>query len=504
LPPRPTPRRPLRGLRFRLTLSYAIFFTLVAAALGAVFRHTLDAILEAQTREALVQEWAALKGYLHIDHRQVHKTGPIWFYDREDPDESFIVARLQRVYLLADAEGRVIERSAMYRSIGIDSPEQIRKVIGGGIPVWRIRTDPEGNPFLIRAGVIFDDRRKAPYYVAIGRSLAPNRAVMQHFTWIYVFLTPVVIAAGCLLGWFLAGRALRPVKEVAATAQRISGSNLSLRIPARGAGDEVDYLITTFNRMIERLETSFQQVRQFSADVSHELRTPITAIRGQLEVALFTARNEKQYREAIENALQDVERLSQIVRALLLLSQAESGQLTLHRMEQDVALLVRDVMDRFQIPAEEAGVRLLADLPATCPAWVDRIQMERLVSNLLSNALKYTSPGGQVRVKLEIEESALRLSVEDTGCGIAPEHLPHVFDRFYRAPDVSDGREKGLGLGLSFVAWIVKAHGGVIEVDSRPGQGSRFLVTLPAEPEGGPQQRPVSAPAAATLSTRPQ
>src|SRR5213076_3123429 len=135
---------------------------------------------------------------------------------------------------------------------------------------------------------------------------------------IYIGLVPVIIFVGCLLGWLCAGRALTPVTEVAQAAQRITGSNLSLRIPARGAGDELDYLILTFNRMIERLEASFQQMRQFSTDVSHELRTPITGIRGQLEVALFTAKTTDQYREAMFNALQDIDRLSQIVRDLLL------------------------------------------------------------------------------------------------------------------------------------------------------------------------------------------
>src|SRR4029077_5230941 len=159
--------------------------------------------------------------------------------------------------------------------------------------------------------------------------------------------------------WLIAGRALTPVLEVAQAAPRICGSNLSLRIPVRLAGDELDYLIETFNRMIERLESSFNQVRQFSTDVSHELRTPITAIRGQLEVALFTAQDEEQNREAILNSLQDVERLSQIVRALLLLSQAESGQVSLHKTRLDLSTTIREIIDQFQIPAEEARIRLV-------------------------------------------------------------------------------------------------------------------------------------------------
>src|SRR6185437_14398867 len=147
-----------------------------------------------------------------------------------------------------------------------------------------------------------------------------------------------------------------PVKDVAQAAQRISGSNLKLRLPMRQADDELDYLIVTFNRMIERLEASFQQMKQFSADVSHELRTPITAIRGQLEVALFTAKTTDQYREAMFNALQDIDRLSQIVRALLLLSQAESGQLVLQKSRLNLCEILRDIVDQFQIPAEEVHV----------------------------------------------------------------------------------------------------------------------------------------------------
>jgi heavy metal sensor kinase len=320
--------------------------------------------------------------------------------------------------------------------------------------------------------------------VAIGRSTADESRILREYTWRYMALIPAAILTAGLLGWFLAGRALTPVTAVAETAQRISGSNLSLRIPDRGAGDELDFLIQTFNQMIERLETSFQQIRQFSTDVSHELRTPITVIRGQLEVALFTARGEEQYREAILNSLQDVERLSQIVRALLLLSQAESGQLALQKSHVDLVPLVRDVVEQFQIPAESARVQLHTDLPPECPAEVDRVQIERMVSNLLSNALKFTPQGGRVGVQLRRSADAVELTVEDNGCGIAPEHLPHIFDRFYRVPPghAAPGTEPGLGLGLSFVAWIAKAHGASVDVESKPGQGSRFRIALPVGP----------------------
>jgi signal transduction histidine kinase len=201
-------------------------------------------------------------------------------------------------------------------------------------------------------------------------------------------------------------------------------------------------------------------------------------VRGQLEVALFTAETVEQYRDAMADALEGVERLSNIVRALLMLSQAESGQLALQKTEIDLADLVTDLVDQHQIPAEAEGVRLSATVPANCTLSADRIQIERLLSNLLGNAIKYTPAGGSVKVSLIPGFDHVKLIVEDTGVGISPTHLPHIFDRFYRVP--SADAEKGLGLGLSFVAWIAKAHGGAVTVESTLKEGTRFMVLLPA------------------------
>jgi len=174
---------------------------------------------------------------------------------------------------------------------------------------------------------------------------------VQDFTRKYFSFLPVVIVVSGLLGWFLAGRALRPVNSVAATAQRITHSSLNMQIPPRNAGDELDRLIEAFNLMMQRLNLSFEQIRQFSTDVSHELRTPLTVVRGQLEVAMFTASTVTQYREAMADALEGVDRLSNIVRALLMLSQAESGQVVLQKTQLDFAELIRDQVDQYQIPA---------------------------------------------------------------------------------------------------------------------------------------------------------
>jgi heavy metal sensor kinase len=292
-------------------------------------------------------------------------------------------------------------------------------------------------------------------------------------------VVPMLLLFTGILGWFMAGRALMPVNKVAEAAQRISGSNLHLRIPLRFANDELEQLIVAFNTMMERLSTSFEQVRQFSTDVSHELRTPLTAIRGQLEVALMTAEKEEDFRDAIVNALEDVDRISNIVRALLLLSQAETGQLAVHKNPVDLTAVVAELAEQFRTTAKESGLELEWNLEPDVYIRGDRTQMDRLVTNLLSNAIKYTPADGHVlvEVKRDAESDMAVLTVADDGKGIPAESLPHIFDRFYRVP--GSDPDKGLGLGLSFVNWIVKAHQGRLDVQSTLGSGTTFTISLP-------------------------
>ncbi len=484
---RKLPVQKMRGLRVRLTLSFVLFFSILMVAIGLFYRKTLEYDMEADMRAALEEEWGAAKGYLRIENQQ-----PIWVADRTDPEENFIVARLRHIDLVADANGEVLEVSDTYRSIGIDSRDEIRRILSLSEPSEiHKRWDSEGVAYLIKAGRTLDDKGR-PYFFAIGRSLESVQSTVHDFTRLYFAVLPGLIILSGGLGWLLAGRAIRPVNDVAQAAQAITGSNLSLQIPLRGAGDELDHLIDSFNRMTARLDESFEQTRRFSTDVSHELRTPLTAIRGQLEVGLLTAQTPEQYREAMLNALEDVEKLSSIVRALLLLSQAESGQLVLQKTPLDLAAMAEDVADQFQIPAEEKHVALSTEVRSGALISGDHTQIERLLSNLLSNAIKYTPAGGTVRVRVDLADSSgwARLAVEDTGVGIPAENLPRIFDRFYRVRSADTSVVPGLGLGLSFVAWIVQVHGGRIEVASTPGEGTRFTVLLPlAESAGDPAAR---------------
>ncbi len=468
-----------RGLRFRLAFSYAFFFTLLLVAIGVFYRQSLKTQLEGDVQRLLEEDWGAAKGYIKFVNAQ-----PLWDYDKTDPEEVATYSQLTHLYLITDASGNALAYDD-YQSLRFDA-EEIKRILK--LPQAEVlppRRDTDGELNLIMAGRVLDSdhRPPRPYFLAIGRSLADSQRTVEQLTRYYILSLLVLIPLSSLLGWVVSGRALQPVNSVAQAAQNITGSNLSMKIPLRGAGDELDRLIDSFNRMTARLGDSFEQIRRFSTDVSHELRTPLTAIRGQLEVALFTAETPDQYRDAMVNALEDVERLSSIVRALLLLSQAESGQLVLQKAPLDLGLVTLDVVDQFQIPAQEKSIALTARITPGCVILADRIQVERLLSNLLSNAIKYTPARGAVEVRLGPADTPVfvSLEIEDTGVGIAPENLPHIFDRFYRVRNPETNRIHGLGLGLSFVSWIVEAHGGRIDVASAAGEGTRFRILLPRD-----------------------
>src|ERR1035437_2006517 len=304
----------VRGLRFRIAVSYVAFFAILLAAIGFFFWRHLKQDAEADMRITVDADWGATVGYLHIDNER-----PEWVYDRTDPDEAYTVEHLRHVYLLTDLSGNMLEDSTIYESIGIDTAETratIQRVLKSPTRdgEYSIQRDKDGIPYMIRSGWTQDDR-KHKYFLAIGRSLAVAYRTVGSFPRSYLLLAPAMLVLASLFGWWLAGLAIRPVNSVAHAAQNVTGSHTTRPNPLLRAGGPPHHLIDSFNQMTERLHQSFEQIRRFSTDVSHELRTPITAIRGQLEVALFTAKTPGQYRESIINAMEDIEKLSSIVRA---------------------------------------------------------------------------------------------------------------------------------------------------------------------------------------------
>jgi heavy metal sensor kinase len=317
--------------------------------------------------------------------------------------------------------------------------------------------------------------------VQVGISLENLYNTRRRFVLIMAALLPLALLLAGGGGWLLARRALRPVDHMTRAAQRISGEHLDDRLLETGTGDELDRLARTLNEMLGRLDNSFRQVRQFSADASHELQTPLTIMKGEIEVALRAFRRPEEYQEVLNSALEEIERISRLVEGLLLLARADSGVLRLDLRPVDLLGVVAEVTAQMQRIAADHGVELgLADLePVTVCG--DRGQLSRLLLNLVDNALKYTPAGGKVTLSLGRQGSQARLRVSDTGIGLTPAEQAQIFTRFYRAAAARTQSGGGAGLGLCIAQSIAQAHGGSIEVTSLPGQGSTFTVVLPVE-----------------------
>jgi heavy metal sensor kinase len=300
----------------------------------------------------------------------------------------------------------------------------------------------------------------------------------------FLLILPFGVLAAYAIGSLVARRALGPVDQITNEVREITdGTSLHRRLPTSMVKDELGRLADTLNQMIGRLERSFTALRRFTADASHELKTPLTVLKAGVERALTTAKMPPESLAALEEAMDEINRMTELVDALLTLARADEGLVRLHQEPVDLRALILETEETGELLAEPAGIVVSADAPVD-PVIVpgDGSRIRQLVMNLLTNAVKYTPAGGRVRLWLERDDGRVRFGVSDTGIGIAPGDLPHIFDRFWRADSARTrtAERPGVGLGLAICKWIAEAHGGTIEVQSRPGRGTTFSVTLPA------------------------
>jgi heavy metal sensor kinase len=295
---------------------------------------------------------------------------------------------------------------------------------------------------------------------------------------------PIFLILAALVGHWLSRRALVPVDQIIDAARSIGARELSRRLTVPRTGDELERLADTLNEMLSRLEASFQRVTQFTADASHELRTPISIMRANAEITLRRPRSEAAYREALSKILDESERVSRLIEQLLLLARTDSGFAIPQAHLTDLNAAVQSACREASVLAEAKRLRFNWSVPDNpLHVWGDPAWVERLFVILLDNAIKYTATGGQIDMQLRQDDGFASIDVRDTGAGIAPDDIGHVFDRFYRA-DHSRSRESGgAGLGLAIGRWIAEAHGGEIRVESELGRGSTFQVKFPLSHE---------------------
>ncbi len=302
----------------------------------------------------------------------------------------------------------------------------------------------------------------------------------------------VTLGAAMAGGYWLADRTLRPVKAITRTAQEISGSDLARRLNIHSR-DELGQLAATFDRMLDRLQAAFTRQRQFTADASHELRTPLTIVELETSRALGGSRSPQEYKQALQVIQSENETMTRLVNELLTLARMDAGQISVHAETLDLSELALDVAERYAPLAAHKGVKIRVGELEELPVRGDRQYLAQMAGNLVDNAIKYGAGAPDIQVNVEtcrrqVDGRAYAcLHVSDNGPGIPPEHLPHLFDRFYRVDQARSRNENeeeneetsGSGLGLSIVQWIAQAHGGLVAVESKPGEGTTFEVLLP-------------------------
>ncbi len=315
--------------------------------------------------------------------------------------------------------------------------------------------------------------------VRVGCSIAPEMNELQITALKLAGVGGVVLFFGLTGGWWLVGRALKPVAIISTTAVKISAGDLSQRIEVDEAESELGQLAAVLNSTFARLESAFAQQRQFASDAAHELRTPVSVILTQTQAALNRERDAAGYKQTVEACHRAAQRMRKLIEALLELARYDAGQEVLKRLTFDFSRTIAGCADLVQPLAEDRGVKICCDF-SPLEIIGDPERLEQVVTNLLTNAIQYNQPAGEVTVRLAAEVGLAVLTIADTGQGIAPDDLPRVFERFYRG-DKSRTGGGNAGLGLSICKSIIEAHGGTIEVMSEQNIGTTFIVRLPIQ-----------------------
>lgn len=457
-----------RSIKFRLIVWYAGWLTIVFLVFGVVVYKSLDHYLERALRQALEMRTRNIANLLG-------RSTPDWELVGQEVHSRFASEANNRFTRLTE-EGAV-RYVAGTPADGSFDPKLVPPASGSAGPSFDRRVLPNGTVLLVAVRpVILGGRR-----VLIEEGFSKEGITATLHAWVAAlgWSLALLIVLTVLGGYFIAQRALHPVDTIIRAAERISSRNLSERLPVPNTRDELERLSTALNHMIRRLDESFQYTQRFLADASHELRTPLTILQAELEAMLGESQTNGEMREVAGSALEEVERLRNIVESLMALSRLDTGE-ALNKSEPfNLGELVRSTADQMSLLAEDKQISIKCHAAGPLIIDADRARLKQVAVNLLDNAIKYTPEGGKIDVRIASREDKAVISVTDDGIGIPAEALPHVFDRFYRVDKARSRQLGGTGLGLSIVKSICTAHSGRVKVESKEGQGSCFTVELP-------------------------
>lgn len=483
----------MQAFRTRIRLVALVFITLLLCLFSVLLYLGLSMILHRHIDEELValaqqesQRVELATGHIEFLTGQRHK-------EREETKSEQEMGKYQESLLLEHEEEELrhaIRFSVVYNQLGEvlwsgeplsaspPLPQSLVARVLKGETLFETIRKPD-HPPIRRIFILLDIDGEGPFIFQTEKSL---RFVQDTLWWLFLLLAGASTGL-VLLAWWGCGRlaceALAPVEALSQTAETISGQTLSTRLTLTAPYTEFQRLARTFNSMLDRLEQVFEGQRRFVADAAHELKTPLTAMKGNFEVMLQRPRSTEEYREAICSNLAEVDRLTAMTKSLLTLTQLAGERSPLVLETLDVSSLVEEVIDVLSVLAQEKNVQLQAECLPVPPLPGDASQLKQALINLLDNALRHTPSGGRICVRVNSQHESIAISVEDTGPGISAQHLPHLFERFYRVDQARDRQSGGTGLGLAIVKEIVEAHGGEVQAQSQVGKGTTLTITLP-------------------------
>lgn len=460
-----------RSLAVRLTFWYALVFILFTGVALAYAYFSIDNQLQTELDDDLrsdVQEFSSifeqdgLSGLASELKKEISS---------EDPEETF--------FLLYNSQDNLLVSSDMapWSSLPVDKARQTARQSESEIYLNTLKpvdgdSDDTGEDARIAIAKI-EDRLT----LVIGESLEQQQAFMDLLLDVFLIAFTVAAVLAGLVQWILTHRALSGIDAVTRAAERFADGDLESRAMIETRSNEIIRLANTFNTMASRIRQLISGMRDVTDNIAHDLRSPLGRIRANAETALKDSTPEQDCRSIAADTLDECDRLMGMINSILDVAEAESGATDTRRDIVDLGKLVRDAVELFEPLAEDRNITLTVDADNDCHMKGNTPYLQRMLSNLIDNALKYTDRGGQVRVSLETADRQAMITVSDTGVGIARQDQNRVFERFVRV-DKSRSRD-GCGMGLSFARAVARAHGGDITLDSRPGQGSRFSSTLP-------------------------
>jgi heavy metal sensor kinase len=454
-------------IKARLTLWYTLALALIITALSvfvflrlrADLEHGVDATLASRAQQIALRLPAASNG----NFEDVGDAPPLAGLPAADAATQIIAPN-----------GTVLQSSGVIDAPLVTGTALVAARRGAYHATVNFTTGSERAPYRILAV-------KAPSgsdVLALAVSNESVETATRRLAVLFAVALPAALGACALGGFLIATRGLRPIDRMTRAAAAIGSDDLSARLEAPAIEDEVGRLGRTLNQMLERLQATIEEQRRFAADASHELRTPLSIMRSEIDVALRSPATRDAARPTLESAQEELVRMTRIVEDLLTLARMDEGGLALARAPVPVLPLAREVAARFSGAASAKGIHLSAGGEEVTVVG-DRERLGQLLSNLVDNAIKYTPEEGSVDVAVSAENGCVRLVVSDSGPGIPAESLPKIFDRFYRVDKARSRAPGGAGLGLSIARWTAESHGGSIAVESTPGRGARFSVTLP-------------------------